>query len=321
MGLNNVVIEASAIFKLVLPPMFIGLFLANILRLSPYFKHIGLPLSRLASISNLSAECSTVLTMFFVNNWATLAMLSDFYRKKLVSEKEVIVTMLVGFLPKGVHVTLFFMAPIAIPVLGLSIGGAYVLMELSIYLAITVVGIGLGKLWLSPQASLRPQASVEFKESRYEVVGWLDKLKIALKESGTQFKKMVAVFVPAVIVVLLLLDFGLLDSITRTCETILHSIGLPPSSIVVIAASFMSQMAAIGAVGTLLASGLISPLHCLVLLFIAHFLHMGVGCIRLGLPMNVSLFGGSLGLKTTLITYSMLELGTALVIFSLAGLL
>jgi len=311
----STIFEALEIFKLVLPFMFFGLFLASLIRLSPYFKHIGLPMSRLASISNLPAECSTVLTMFFVNNWATLAMLSDFYQKKLVSEKEVIVTMLVGFLPKGVHVTVFFMAPIAIPVLGLSIGGAYILIELSIYLAITAVGIGLGKLWFSPRA---PR---EFEERYHDVSPWLERLKISLKESVAQFKKIIVVFVPTVIVVLLLLDLGLLETITEDLGPILNSVGLPSSSMIVIAASFMSQMAAIGAVGTLLGSGLISPLHCLILLFMAHFLHIGIGSIRLGLPMNLSLFGKSLGLKATLITYSMLELGTAFVIFSLVGLL
>jgi len=253
--------------------------------------------------------------MFFVNNWATLAMLSDFYRRKLVSDKDVIVTMLVGFFPKGIHVTLFFMAPIALPVLGLSIGGSYILMELSIYLAITAVGIGIGRLWLSSQSP------VEFEEHYHDAIEWLNQLKMSLKESVTQFKKIVVAFVPTVIVVLLLLDLGLLDSVTEAFEPILYSVGLPSSSMIVIAASLMSQMAAIGAVGTLLASGLISPLQCLILLFMAHFLHMGVGCIRLGLPMNISLFGRSLGLKATLITYSMLELGTVAIIFLLVGLL
>ena len=313
MNPGNIIFEALEIFKLVLPFMFFGLFLASLIRLSPYFKHIGLPMSRLASTSNLSAECSTVLTMFFVNNWATLAMLSDFYRKKLVSEKEVIVTMLVGFFPKGVHVTVFFMAPIAIPVLGLSVGGVYILMELLIYLGITAVGIGLGRLWLYPQMP------GEFEAGNREATAWPERLKISLKESVAQFKKIVVVLIPTVIVVLLLLDLGMLDPITEACAPLLESVGLPSSSMIVIAASLMSQMAAIGAVGTLLGSGLLSPLHCLILLFMAHFLHMGIGCIRLGLPMNISLFGRSLGLKTTLITYSMLELGTALVIFSLAG--
>lgn len=314
MNLSNVVFEAIEIFKLVLPFMFIGLFLAKILHLSPYFRHIGRPMSRLASLSNLSPECSKVLTMFFVNNWAALAMLSDFYRKKLVSDKEVIVTMLVGFLPKGIHTTLFF-APIAFPVLGFSIGGAYLLIELSICLLITVVGIVIGRL------RLRPQAALEFEESYHEATKWLDRLKVSLTDSVAQFKKIVVVFVPAVVIVVFFLDFGLLDSITGTCEPILHSVGLPPSSIMVIVASFISQMAAIGAVGTLLANGLISPLHCLVLLFMAHFLHMGVGCIRLELPMNASLFGRALGSKATLATLSTFELGTAIVIFSLVGLL
>jgi hypothetical protein len=166
--------------------------------------------------------------------------------------------MLVGFFPKGVHVTLFFMAPIAIPVLGLSIGGAYVLIELLIYLVITAVGIGLGKLWLSPQA---PRV---FEEEHHEASTWLNRLKISLKESANQLKKIVVVFVPTVILVLLLLDFGLLESITEDFGTILNSVGLPSSSMIVIAASFMSQMAAIGAVGTLLSSSLISPLQCLI---------------------------------------------------------
>ena len=316
MDLSGIIFETLEILELILPIMFFGLFLASFLCLSPYFKHIGLPMSRLASVSNLPTECSTVLTMFFFNNWATLAMLSDFYRRRLVSEKEIIVTMLVGFLPKGVHVTLFFMAPIAISVLGFSIGGAYVLMEFLIYFAVTIIGIGIGKLWLCPQ-------TIKICEGRRqcEILSWTERIKKSLKESMIQFKKVVVVFIPTVITIQFLLGLGVLDLVTKYCGPVLDAIGLPPSSMIVIAASFMSQMAAIGAVGTLFKSGFLSPLHCLLLLFIAHFLHMGIECIRLGLPMNISLFGRSLGLKATLITYSMLELNMAFIILLLYSII
>ncbi len=314
--MGDILSESLEMFKLTLPNMLLGLFLANLIRHSPHFKRvIGEPMSRLASISNLPSECSAVLMMFFVNNWATLAMLSDFYRKKLVREREVIVTMLVGFFPKGVHVV-FLMTPIAISVLGV-IGGLYMFMELLIHIAITIIGIIIGRILLNPA----PVAEKSEENVQEVQISWADRLKRSFKDSMALFKRTIIVFVPSVIVIQLLINLGLLNIVTEICGTFFDVIGLPTSSMIVIAASFASQMAAIAAAGTLLKSGLLPPTHCLLLLFIAHFLHMGIGCIRLGLPMNISLFGRSLGLKATLITYSMLELNMAFIILLLYSII
>lgn len=125
------------------------------------------------------------------------------------------------------------------------------------------------------------------------------------------------VLVPTVLVLLTLLNLGLQGFLEGIFEPLLSIVSLPPSSIMVLAASIPSQMAAVSAAGTLVSKGLVTPVQCLSLLFIARALHLGIGCFKIGLPANVALFGKSLGLKATLAVYSLIELGTFILVTSL----
>ncbi|MDD2836978.1 MAG: hypothetical protein PHY05_12625, partial [Methanothrix sp.] len=106
------------ISKVMIPPIFIGFFVASIIRSSPYFRYLIMPTARLATIARLPSECSTALTLFLVNSWAALAVLSKLHTRKGINDNELIVAILVGFIPKGFHGTLFFSLPVALSVLG-----------------------------------------------------------------------------------------------------------------------------------------------------------------------------------------------------------
>ncbi len=323
MNLASIGYEAVEIFELILPFLFLGFFIANLIKLSPYLKYIGKPMSYLNSASHLPLSCSPALTMFFLNNWSGLGVLSDFKQNKLLNDKEVFVAVLVGQFPKGLRTTIFFMGPVSLSVLGVFLGGILLSLELSIYLGIAVIGIIAGRLILNPKSHLNPGAvdnpSTLFFENSGK--GWKEKLKEALIQSLREFKRIAIVLVPTVLVILTLLELGFQEFSIEIFKSLLDIANLPSSSVPVLIASIASQMAAVSAVGTLIAKNIITPAQSLLLLFIARALHLAIGCFKTGLPINVALFGNSLGLKVTLAVYSLIELGIFLIVILLIYLI
>ncbi|MFP3910288.1 MAG: hypothetical protein ACOC5L_01165 [Halobacteriota archaeon] len=315
--------EAVEIFELILPFLFLGFFIANLIKLSPYLKYIGKPMSYLNSASRLPARCSPALTMFFLNNWSGLGILSDFKQNKLLNDKEVFVAVLVGQFPKGMRTIIFFMGPVTLSVLGVFLGGILLSLELSIYLGIAVIGMIAGRLILNPESDINPGVGNNPNTFVFENSdkGWKEKLKEALIQSLREFKRIVIVLVPTVLVILILLDLGFQEFSIEVFKSILDIANLPSSSVTVLIASIASQMAAVSAVGTLIAKNIITPAQSLLLLFIARALHLGIGCFKTGLPINVALFGSSLGLKVTLAVYSLVELGIFLIVILLIYLM
>lgn len=124
MGPADIIYGAIGIFKLVLPFLFFGFFIASLIKRSPYLESIGKPMSYLTSASHLPAKSSAALTMFFVSSWAGRGVLSDFKQDGLLNDKEVIVSMLVGQFPRGLHAVIFYMAPVTLSVLGVFLGGS-----------------------------------------------------------------------------------------------------------------------------------------------------------------------------------------------------
>jgi len=89
---------------------------------------------------------------------------------------------------------------------------------------------------------LNPVPVAEKSEENVQEVqiSWADRLKRSFKDSMSLFKRTIIVFVPSVIVIQLLINLGLLNIVTEICGTFFDVIGLPTSSMIVIAASFAS---------------------------------------------------------------------------------
>jgi hypothetical protein len=114
------------------------------------------------------------------------------------------------------------------------------------------------------------------------------------------------------------INYILVLPIVESYNSLIEPFGLSSSSLIVLLASVVSQSAALVACGTLLESGSISVVGCLLLLFMAIFLHLGIGCLRIGIPSNVSYFGGSLGLRVTAIEYLLIETANGMAILILS---
>jgi hypothetical protein len=297
------------ISKVMIPPIFIGFFVASIIRSSPYFRYLIMPTARLATIAHLPSECSTALTLFLVNSWAALAVLSKVHTSKEINDNELIVAILVGFIPKGFHGTLFFSLPVALSVLGPHAGGLYVCLDLFANLFVAGIGILAGRFMLTPRIS-----AIMNEDKQMYPEGWMIAIRNGLMECISSSTKIIKVLVPTIFLSQLAIEYVLIYPIVEKYNTIIEPFGFSSSSLIVLMASVVSQSAALVACGTLRNDGSLSVVGCLLLLFIARFLHMGIGCLRIGIPSNVSYFNGTLGLRLTFIEYSLVEIANVIMI-------
>jgi hypothetical protein len=312
MPLITAVYATIEISKVMIPPIFLGFFVASIIRSSSYFRYLSLPTSRLASVANLPAECSAALTLYLMNSWTALAMLSELHKKKAINDNDLIVAVLIGFIPKGFHSMIFFSVPVAVSVLGLHAGGVYVCLDMLASFFVAFVGIFVGRSMLKHRASL-----IIAEEDQILAEKWTVKIMNGLKESVHSSARIIKILIPTIFLAQLAIDYVLLLPVVETYSSIVEPLGISSSSLIVLLASVVSQSAALVASGTLLSNGSISAMGCLLLLFVARFLHLGIGFFRIGIPSNISYFGSYAGLRVTVIEYLLIEIANILLILVL----
>jgi hypothetical protein len=316
MTLFTAIYATIEISKVMIPPIFIGFFVASIIRSSPYFRYLIMPTARLTTIARLPRECSTALTLFLVNSWAALAVLSEVHKRKGINDNELIVAILVGFIPKGLNGMLLYSLPVALSVLGPHAGGLYVCLDLLANFFVAGIGILAARMMLSPRISMTAK-----EEEAAPAGGWKAILKEGLNECISSSIKITRVLVPTIFLAQLAIEYVLVLPIVERYNDLIEPLGFSSSSLIVLMASVVSQSAALVASGTLLKEGSLTTVSCLLLLFMARFLHLGIGCFRIGIPANVSYFRGSLGLRVTAIEYSLVEVANILMILILFSFL
>ena len=312
MTLYTALIGTVEISRVMIPPIVIGFFLANVIRRSPYFRYLTMPTAWLAAVSRLPAECSAALTLFLINSWAALALLSEVHRKRQITDHELIVAVLVGFIPKGLNSMLIFSLPVALSVLGPQTGGLYICLDLLASFFVAGIGILASRRLLSARG-LTPERG----EDPEQWNGWAAILRTGLLECLSSSIKIIKVLVPTIFLAQVAIEYVLVLPIVERYSILVEPLGFSSSSLIVLMASLVSQSAALVASGTLLHEGSLSTVSCLLLLFMARFLHLGIGCFRIGLPTNVSYFQGSLGLRITAMEYSLTEVANILIILLL----
>jgi hypothetical protein len=302
----NATLEIS---KVMVPPIIIGFFVASVIRRSPYFRYLTLPTAWLAAIARLPTECSAALTLFLVNSWAALALLSEAHKNRQINDRELMVAILVGFIPKGLNGMLLYSLPVGLSVLGPHAGGLYVGLDLLANFFVAGMGILAARMMLTPRISMTMKG-----DEVAPAGGWKVVLREGLHECISSSIKITRVLVPTIFLAQLAIEYVLVLPIVERYNTAIEPLGFSSSSLIVLMCSVVSQSAALVASGTLLKEGSLTTVGCLLLLFMARFLHLGIGCFRIGIPANASYFKGSLGLKVTAMEYSLVEVANILMI-------
>lgn len=239
MSLFHAIFATFEISKVMVPPIIIGFFVASVIRRSPYFRYLTMPTAWLASIARLPAECSAALTLFLVNSWAALALLSEAHKNRQINDRELIVAILVGFIPKGFHGTLFFSLPVGLSVLGPRAGGLYVCLDLLANFFVAGIGILAARMMLAPRISMTAKG-----DEAEPAGGWKVILREGLYECISSSIKIIRVLIPTIFLAQLAIEYVLVLPIVERYNDLIEPLGFSSSSLIVLMASVVSQSAA-----------------------------------------------------------------------------
>lgn len=324
MDLYSTAAEIIHFFELTLPYIFLGFLIANLIKASPYFKLLGLPMSHVTRAAKLPPSCAMSLSMFLFNSWSALGMMADHFKEKAITDRQVIIMFLISNLPKSINSIVFFLAPVSLSVFGLWAGGALISVEFLLCLGIALAGIVAGRVVLGRyNVAISHDPAVFSGLSGLSTPGGKFQIVKCLRDTVREFVKTSLVLVPTGAAIIVLLNLGIQEASLSFLTPFLHYFSLPTSSIIVFGASLVSQVAAISSTGTIAAKEGLAVVDCLLIFTISRSIHRGIGSIRTGLPTNVAFFGKDLGLKVTVMDFATTQGGmlvAIIVLFLLRGL-
>lgn len=202
--------------------------------------------------------------------------------------------------PKSVHSVIFFQGPLVFSLLGQMVGGVLIASELGMNFIIASLGIIIGRKML-PVPSYQKSASDEMirKDQKNWSGTWIDTGTIIIMATLREFFQVAKVLIPTGVLFIVLLDLGISTVASSVLGPIMDYVHLPSFTVVVLASAFVSQIAVITSAGTLIAMDDVTVIQCLLILFIARAIHLGIGYLKTSLPTNISLFGPSFGPRVT----------------------
>lgn len=290
MYVEEAAMESLKLLELILPVMFIGLVVANILFSLPQFGKVSILIARITSFGNLKSGLA--IAAFLAHPVAATSMLAEMHRKRMIDEKEVMIANVIGVLPRSLRAVILFLAPIGLPALGLKVG--------LIYISLTVISrivVAMGCIVVGARVLDGGDLILYSNNS---------KLRDCLYSALKQFFRITAMLIPTIFLVTFLFELGLLDTFSIV-KPVLDTLGLPDSSLLIIATGMLSMIVGIGTAGSLLAMDAIDEFSTVLSLLIASIFHSVIECLRNTLPINISLFGELLGVKVT-VTFLLAQL-------------
>lgn len=290
---------AQTLFQLLahmLPSIFIGLYLANILSKSGYLAHVGILMAPLSNGAKLPKGCSSVLTLCLLNKEAAFSMLSELNRKDRLSGREVIIVSMLASFPLCIRSIIFFVAPISFSMLGWRVGLIFTFIYFLVQLLKTIIGISAGCLMLTTHGNI---LKIDEAERGHTHLGWTDLLMESITDTLAPFSRILKIVIPTLLIAIWLINTGVLGWLSKLASPLTHMLGLPSSSCLVIISGLPSMMVGISTAGPLVTSGGITLLEVIKTLIITSLLHGLYNVVRMSFPINITLFGPKLGSMVT----------------------
>jgi len=292
--------QALALWRMVLPAMFIGCLCGNLLQGTRIWHFAESGLHRMARFIRLPTASGPYLAMCFLNRYAANTMLAGLIKHDRFPPQYLLAVFLAGWFPTTLYFYIFFIAPALTAAVGVMVTGLYSLFYLGFNLLIALAGIALGVLLRQPRDFGDPT-----KEGSLTIDAPLDdkpKGLLLVKLSLVQFTRIAAVFVPVTLLFALLINIRQASAILERLNPFLASWGLPSAAVLVIIAGLPSKISGIAAIGPIFQNGLLTSKEVIVTLLVAAVFHAGYEFFSSFLPANLAIFGSSRGWTLSTVT-------------------
>ncbi len=292
--------QALALWRMVLPAMFIGCLCGNLLQGTRIWHFAESGLHRVARFIRLPAASGPYLAMCFLNRYAANTMLAGLIKHDRFPPRYLLAVFLAGWCPPILYFYIFFIAPSLSAAVGVMVAGLYSLFYLGFNLLIALTGIVLGILLRQP-----PDFGNPIKEAALTIGASPDdkpKGLLLVKVSLVQFARVAAVFVPVTLFFAVLINIRQASAVLERLNPFLSSWGLPSAAVLVIIAGLPSKISGIAAIGPIFQNGLLTSKEVIVTLLLAAVFHAGYEFFTSFLPANLAIFGSSRGWTLSAIT-------------------
>ena len=277
-----------------------GVIIANIVLESNWLRKLSPLIRPFCRASNLPKECVFSLFASFFNPTAGKSTLAGFYHEGKIGDKETILTVVMCTFPIVIGESLLrVQAPIALVLLGPSIGGIYISLNLLSSFLQTFAAFLYAKSRFPPQKDVEEEINVDINRTSQNQN---QKLKTALKKSFSTLKKIIPIMVVAFLIVDLLFKLEVMDYISSFFHPVLRMLDLPGECITALIADLAHFSAGYATVAALLTKGVITAKQAILTLLIGSMLIITVVYLKYSLSTNISLFG-KLGVKITVVNY------------------
>jgi hypothetical protein len=292
--------QALALWRMVLPAMFIGCLCGNFLQGTRIWHLAESGLHRMARFIRLPAASGPYLAMCFLNRYAANTMLAGLIKHDGFPPRYLLAVFLTGWFPTILYFYIFFITPALTAAVGVMVAGLYSLFYLGFNLLIALAGIAFG-------VSLRRPADVgsPIKEALLTNDASPDdkpKGLVLVKLSLAQFARIAAVFVPVTLLFAVLINIKQASAVLGRLDPFLSSWGLPSAAVLVIIAGLPSKISGIAAIGPIFQNGLLTSKEVIVTLLLAAVFHAGYEFFTSFMPANLAIFGSSRGWTLSAIT-------------------
>ncbi|MCW7075690.1 MAG: hypothetical protein OCU18_00110 [Candidatus Syntrophoarchaeum sp.] len=276
----------------------IGVTLANILvetnipsKLSPLVKP-------LCKASNLPEVCVISLFTTLLSATAGKSTLAEFYRRGEITDREAIITVVMGTFPIVLGESLFrVQAPVALVILGPVVGGIYVMLNLFAAFIQTLWAFVYSKVVLPPRTLQIENNSPE------KLILSRNIIRKGIKASYPTLKRIIPILIITIPAIGFLLDHGMMDQIAPLFDPLLRLLGIPGECVTALAGQFVHYSVGYAILGSFLAERIITPKEAILTLLIGSMIVITLIYIRYSLSIYLSLFG-KLGVRMAAINYA-----------------
>ncbi|MFB6309432.1 MAG: hypothetical protein ABEH35_08890 [Haloarculaceae archaeon] len=279
----------------------VGVFLANLAVAFGLVEKIAALSAYLTDPANLPEEVGTAILATTVSPTAGYGMLAEFRESGVLDDRATLVAVTINtFFGFAQHIFTFY-APVLIPILGLRVGLLYVGARAAISLAITLVGIVGGAVFLSDGNVARSSIPDVDTPDDADDATRRERVREALADTREKLRSILPRLAVVYTLVVVLVGRYDLTRVTGVAEPLTDPLGLPGAATVVVAVFAIDTTNGALVIAPLIENGTFTARGAVATMLIGGIVSFAVTTFKRSIPFQYGIWGAEFGSKVIVV--------------------
>ena len=249
--------------------------------------------------ANLPDEVGTAILTTTASTTAGYSMLADLWESDYLDDRATLIAVVMNtFFGFAQHLFTYYI-PVLIPILGVHVGVLYVSLRALIALAITLVGILAGALFLS-ERNINEDVQIDPDALDDEEKTPRERLLAAWDRTRPTLRRLVPRLVVVYTLVTLLVSQYDLAGITGSADPLVAVVGLPAAAVPVIAVYTFDTTSGAATIAPLLGD-VFTPRQAVATLLLGGIISFAVSTFKRSIPFQYGIWGPEFGTKVIVV--------------------